>query len=143
MSSEWESRREEAQEERSHVRSEWEGGAPACRCVGPRPAHGKEAPAKMGQFNSLENTAQRVKWEERRRLVGRGERGRQSAAGLPCLSPGATSRGGQCVVSLSGHSSHTHNGTACCGARSVSGVLQSVPQMWPLCLGVAGTDALC
>lgn len=58
-------------------------------------------------------------------------------------APRATSRGGQCVVSLSGRSSHTHNGTACTGARSVSGVLQSVPQMWPLCLGAPGTEALC
>lgn len=30
------------------------------------PCHGKEGPAKIGQFNSLENTAQPVKQEERR-----------------------------------------------------------------------------
>lgn len=96
------------------------------------PGHGQE-----GQFNSLENKGEACKTggaavvEE-----GGGWRGVSKVQlGSPCLAPGGTSRGGQ----SSGSSvwsliTHAHNRAACCGARSGGGVLQCVPQMWPLCL---------
>lgn len=99
----------------------------------------KETSAEIGTFYCLENTEQSV-------IMG----GAAAAAGGETRPPSCASSGpwgyitrGQCPVSLSGHSSHTYNGAACCGARSVSGVLQSMPQMWLLCLAAPGTEALC
>lgn len=101
------------------------------------PGHGKETPAET--FYCLENTVQSVK-NGSSGGGGGGSTGRSWAA---LSGPRGYITRGQCLVSLSGRSSRTHNGIACCGVRSVSGALRSMPQMWPLCLDAPGTEALC
>lgn len=103
------------------------------------PGH-KEAPAETGTFYCLENTVQSGQKNGRSGGGGGGSTRRSWAA---LSGPRGYTTRGQCLVSLSGHSSRTHNGAACCGARSVSAALQSMPQMWPLCLAAPGTEALC